>query len=180
MLNIRKFNDEVFYTTDRLTTVDIHDIEFLKAKGSETTRKRARLCTHPDSGDRLHEMLIYLGKGSYIRPHKHTNKSESFHIIEGNLAVTLFDDYGSIVDTVFMGEYSSGRQFYYRLVKDYFHSVVVLSGFVIFHETTNGPFNSEDTVYASWAPEENDEGAKEKYMDSILMFLARAEKGMDR
>lgn len=36
-------------------------------------------------------MLIVMAKGSYIRPHKHKNKSESFHIIEGLLDVIVFD-----------------------------------------------------------------------------------------
>ena len=29
-------------------------------------------------------MFIYHSKGAYIRPHKHLNKEESFHLISGD------------------------------------------------------------------------------------------------
>lgn len=170
-MNIRKFNDEVFYTTNDLTTVNTDDIAFLKAIGAKSSRKRARLCVHKDNSDSLHEMLIFLGRDSYIRPHKHANKSESFHMVEGQLVVIMFDEHGNILRTIFMGEYSNNQVFYCRFAGDCFHSVVVLSEFAIFHETTNGPFHPDDTAYASWAPDEKDSEAKSKYLDSMSIFL---------
>jgi len=170
-MKFQQINHEVFYTTDEITIVSKNDITFLKTKAFESPKKRARLCTHLDSSDRLHEMLIALGKDTYIQPHKHFHKSESFHIIEGRLAIIIFDDYGNITEIVTMGDYLSGDTFYYRLVGDYFHTVVVFSEYAVFHEATNGPFNSEDTIYAVWAPRENQNEAKMVYMDSIAEFL---------
>ena len=38
---------------------------------------------------------------------------------------------------------------------------------VIFHETTNGPFRREDTIFAPWAPEESDEAAGARFLSSL-------------
>jgi hypothetical protein len=36
------------------------------------------------------------------------------------------------------------------------HTLIVRSEFLVFHETTNGPFNREDTIFPLWAPEEKE------------------------
>ena len=73
---------------------------FGAAKALGNTRERVRLCTHQSVEDAVHEMLIVHIKGTYIRPHKHPNKSESFHIIEGNLDVVVFDDAGDLLEVI--------------------------------------------------------------------------------
>ena len=78
---------------------------------SNHPRSRIRLCAHPDVNDTLHEMLIVHEKGTYVRPHKHLNKTESVHIIEGSVDVVIFDDDGNITDVIQMGDYKSGRNF---------------------------------------------------------------------
>ena len=88
-------------------------------------------------------------------------KSESFHIIEGELEILLFDDDGTIHEVIPMGTYQSGRVFFYRLAEPCFHSVLVNTSYVLFHETTNGPFNAADTEFAQWAPMERTAGAIE-------------------
>jgi cupin fold WbuC family metalloprotein len=160
-MNFEKFNEEVFYSKDVITSVNQESIDFLKSKAMKNSRKRARLCTHPGVNDLLHEMLIVHFKGLYVQPHKHIGKSESFHIIEGELSVVIFDESGKILQVIHMGEPASGRMFYYRLSESYFHSVVPLSEIVVFHEITNGPFKREDMVLAPWAPVEDrtEEGA---------------------
>ena len=157
-MDITKINDEVFYTRDSVAKVDKEDVEFLKSTARSNDRKRARICSHLDAEDALHEMLIVLGKGAYFRPHKHLGKSESFHVIEGDLKVVIFNESGEVSEVIEMGDYNSGKKFYYRLSEDCFHTVVPQSDIVVFHETTNGPFNIEDTAFAPWAPEDDTEG----------------------
>ena len=55
-------------------------------------RQRARYCTHSLVDDEVHEMVIYHKEGTYIRPHKHIGKTESFHLIDGEADVVFFDD----------------------------------------------------------------------------------------
>ena len=55
---------------------------------------------HRDLNDLLHEMIIVIDKNSYIRPHKHLWKSESFHLIYGEADIVIFNDYGEIVNII--------------------------------------------------------------------------------
>lgn len=172
-MNIKKINDEVFYTCDGITKISNSEIEFLKNNASGNRRKRVRLCCHRDTENLVHEMLVVLAKGTYIRPHKHLNKSESFHIIAGNLKVIIFEDSGGISEVIPMGDYSSTYVFYYRLSEDFFHTVIPVSEFVVFHESTQGPFRAKDTLFASWAPGDDEYEAQVSYM-KILDLKARS------
>jgi len=51
------------------------------------------------------------------------------------------------------------------------------SPWVVFHEATNGPFNREDTVYATWAPDDNDQNSVKAYMEKLAKVSCPAEKG---
>ena len=133
------------------------DVERVRERGIRAERKRARICAHPSASDPLHEMIICLDRGTYIRPHRHACKSESFHIIEGELDVVLFEDDGAIREVIRMGPYRSQRTFFYRLMEPCFHTVLVRTRQAVFHETTNGPFDPADAEYAPWAPPEGDE-----------------------
>ena len=44
--------------------------------------------------ERIHEMIVFHKKGSYVRPHKHLNKLESFFIISGEVTLVIFDKKG--------------------------------------------------------------------------------------
>lgn len=157
-MSIRAVNDEVFLATGGIVQVRAEDVALVKAKGTTNARKRARLCAHPGPDDKLHEMLIVLDRGTYIRPHRHGSKAESFHIVEGELDVVIFHDDGAVREVVRMGPYSSGKAFYYRVMEPCYHSVLIHTPFALFHETTNGPFNRADTEFAPWSPAEGDEG----------------------
>ena len=87
-----KFNEEVLFAADAIVQIDASDIEELKQKAKKNPRKRIRICVHKDKKDKIHEMLIVHEKSCYVRPHKHINKVESFHIIEGEVDILLFDE----------------------------------------------------------------------------------------
>lgn len=160
-MNLYSVNDEVFQATGGIVRVDASDVAFLTSQARNNARKRARLCAHPAAEDRLHEMLIVLDRDTYVRPHRHSGKSESFHVIEGELNVVIFHDDGSFQEVVRMGDYYSGRTFFYRLMEDRYHTVLVNTPYALFHETTNGPFHRADSVFASWSPAENEPGVVE-------------------
>jgi cupin fold WbuC family metalloprotein len=155
-MNYRTVSDEVFIATGGVVQVRDADVALIVRKGTTNARKRARLCAHPGPDDKLHEMLIVLDRGTYIRPHRHGGKSESFHVIEGELDVVLFHDDGTVRDVVRMGPYGSGRAFYYRLMEPCYHAVLINTPHVLFHETTNGPFDRAEVDFAPWSPAEGD------------------------
>ncbi len=125
-------------------------------------------------------MFIVHKKGAYIRPHKHLKKSESFHLITGAADVIIFSRAGKITGVIPMGEYASGGNFYYRISQPYYHTLLIKSDFLVFHETTNGPFKKSGTVFADWSPDENDSAAQKKFMlyleKAVKNFLAKGKK----
>ena len=48
-------------------------------------------------------MFIVLSKETYIRPHKHVNRIESLHVVEGKARAVFFDEIGSIIQVVPLG-----------------------------------------------------------------------------
>jgi cupin fold WbuC family metalloprotein len=128
-----------------------------------------RLCTHRSADDSLHEMLIVHARGTYVPPHKHPAKSESFHVIEGHVDVVIFGEDGSVAEVMNMGEFTSGKPFYYRMADALYHTLVIRSATLVFHEITNGPFRRSDTIFAPWAPDETD-------LTAVATFLATLEE----
>jgi cupin fold WbuC family metalloprotein len=157
----------VLYSDDALTKVDRSEIAHFKRLSSANPRRRVRLCAHSSPDDRLHEMLIVHERGAYVRPHKHPGKSESTHIIEGMVDIVVFADDGRITDVLQVGDYASGRTFYYRMAAPAFHTLLIRSDVLVFHETTNGPFDRADTVFAPWAPPDDDADAVARYIADL-------------
>lgn len=166
-MRIRKISNEVFYAGEPIVKAGRQDIEFLKVRVGDTEHKRIRLCTHTDVENSLHEMFIVLSKETYIRPAKHLGKAESLHVIEGHADAVFFDEAGNITHVIQLGDYSSGCQFYYRMDKPVYHTLLIRSDPFIFHETTQGPFRRSDTVFAPWAPEENNLEATMQFMEQL-------------
>jgi len=44
-------------------------------------------------------------------PHRHYNKSESFHVVEGEVDIVLFDDISGALKVIRMGACGSGKSF---------------------------------------------------------------------
>lgn len=166
-MEFRKINNEIFYPASAQLLVSSESIRFLKQQAIESPRRRARLCAHLAAEDSLHEMLIVLANSSYVRPHLHLNKVESLHIIEGEATLFLFAQEGTVEDEVELGDYRSGKSFYYRIAEPRYHMLLIRSPFVVCHEVTNGPFRAEDTVYAPWSPDGSDHMAMKKYLHRI-------------
>jgi cupin fold WbuC family metalloprotein len=156
-MRTKRINEEVLYSGDRIVKIGFKDVELLKEKANRTKRKRIRLCAHEDVDAELHEMFIIHTNDTYVRPHKHLNKSESIHVLEGSVDLVIFDETGNITESTRLGDYASGHQFYHRLSDPTYHTLVIHSDTVAFHETTNGPFNPEDTIWAPWAPASDSE-----------------------
>ena len=169
----RTHNPEVLYTRDTLTRIDRSEIDHFKRLSSANPRKRVRLCAHGDQDDRLHEMVIVHERGAYVRPHKHPGKSESTHVIEGLVDVVLFDDDGGIADVLHLGDYASGRTFFYRMAAPTYHTLLIRSDVLVFHEITNGPFDRKDTVFAPWAPADQEGSAVDRYIAGLEDRLKR-------
>ena len=176
MANFIQVSEEVYYSANQLTCVSKSDIEFLKEKALANSRLRTRLCTHHETTDPVHEMFIVHAHGAYVRPHKHLGKSESFHIIEGMVDVVIFNETGEITNVFHMGDMQSGLDFYYRIDQPFFHSLVIRSELLVFHEITKGPFNREATVFADWSPRDEDVQGVNEFMIRLNSHILNNER----
>lgn len=168
---MKRISDEVFYSDETVIELCAGDIKQLKDVAAKASRRKSRICAHKSPDDRVHEMVIVHAKDTYVRPHKHIGKSESFHVIEGTGRVVLFDNEGKIARVVELGDSRSGRTFYYRLDEPAYHTLIIDSDIIVFHETTVGPFNREDTVFAPWSPEDTDEAGKNYFLSKLRTAL---------
>lgn len=163
---------EVAYSREPIFALTREQVAFLKSLAADSPRGRARLCAHQAPSDPVHEMLVLVEQRSYLRPHMHLAKSESFHMIEGVMDVVIFSKEGAITDVIPMSADGISGSFYYRLSQPRFHTLLLRSPWVLFHETTSGPFEPSGTVLAEWAPDEADR------VENIEAFNAKIRKAV--
>ena len=120
-------------------------IEELKILSIDLGRKDLRICLHNDRESKLHNMINLTYKNNNNIPHKHKYKSESYHIIEGRLLITIYDNSGKTTDMLLL---DSKNNFLFRIGKDIFHTAVSDTNYVIFHESRSGPFTEKsDSIF---------------------------------
>ncbi len=158
---------EVVHAESNCVQLNKDYVSFLKDCSLKNARGRMRLCAHQSVEDLLHEMIIVHERQAYVRPHRHLGKSESVHIIEGEVDVVLFDEKGDLIRVVEMGEFASDKTFYYRSSGHEFHTLIIRSDVLVFHEVTNGPFCREDTEFAQWSPTEEDPEGQRLFLEQL-------------
>lgn len=150
-------------------------IEELKEISRGCGNKNVRLCLHENPQAQAHDMIILEKKGKYYPPHKHLEKGESFHIIEGKMGVFIFAESGSVIDASIL---SPDDNFIYRVGVNMYHAVMPLSDLVVYHEAKPGPFLGEkDSIYPSWAPPGDKPQEADNYKNKLLGILGIREKG---
>ena len=130
--------------------IDRKKLDELKILAQKDPNKRARICLHKNDEEMVQEMIIAFCKDSYIRPHRHIDKSESYHIIEGRIEIIFYNDSGIEIDKVVLSDKMDEHPFLFRISNSDWHTVVPKSDFVIIHEVTKGPFNKNSSEFADW------------------------------
>ena len=130
--------------------IDKKKLDELKILAQKDPNKRARICLHKNDEEMVQEMIIAFCKDSYIRPHRHVDKSESYHIIEGRIEIIFYNDNGIEIDKVVLSDKMDEHPFLFRISNSDWHTVVPKSDFVIIHEVTKGPFNKNSSEFADW------------------------------
>ena len=115
MKHLVKENEGIYYCLDEIPKISKNEIIDLISKTKKTSGDRSRVCMHKNINERFHEMFIVLLKNCYIRPHKHLKKSESLSVIDGEADAIIFDDKGKVTKKIELGNYISGKEFYYRI-----------------------------------------------------------------
>lgn len=161
----------IFYTNTAFVLADDETVAFLKKHASENAVGRARICAHPDPEADQHDMLIVSSKKTYVAPHRHLSKTESFCILEGEADVLLFDEEGNLSDRFSMAPAGNDLPFFYRMPAKQFHSLDIKTDFLVFIESTKGPFVKSDMQNGNWAPDATDEKNGRTYISSLSQQL---------
>ena len=92
------------------------------------------------------------------------------------------DENGAIEDVAPMRHGAAGYSFFYRISGPKYHTLLIRSDFLVFHESTTGPFVRDQTAFAPWAPAEDDLAGRAMFLrgveDSVKRFMStRAARG---
>lgn len=165
---------EVVYSDGGFLAADRTTVAMLKGLAEVAPRRRCRLCFHANADAAQQEMLIVMHRDSYVRPHRHFAKVETLSIVEGACDAILFDEAGQVIDVVAMTPAAEGGSFFYRMPSGLFHSLIFRSEWLVYLETTIGPFDRAQTEAAYWAPPETDAKAGHSYLSSLALPPRRA------
>jgi len=139
-------------------------------RARQSPRLRINHNFHASMEDNPHRFLNVMLKGTYVAPHRHRNppKSESFVVLEGELAFFTFDDAGRIASTHILGADTLGID----LRPGVWHSMTPLTEHAVSYEVKPGPYiAASDKEFATWAPPEGDPGVA-AYLQSLLSNVA--------
>lgn len=147
MNNYKLSSSLVLYPGDGEISFNYEDLSELKAMALANPEKKIRYCTHSNPNELVHEMIIVHTKEYQVIPHMHANRDESIYIIEGEVDILIFKDNGDIEKVVEMGDLKTKKVFYYKMAKNTIHAFSIRSEFLVFKEVTQGPFNSNETIF---------------------------------
>ena len=148
-------------------------LEDLKRKALETANGRYRLCLHSSTEELVQNMVIVLTESSYVQPHRQRpGKSKAYHVMEGHLAVVLWNEKGAIDRIVDLGARGTGLPSLYHLSKSICHMPVPMSPVAIYQETSTGPFvKNWDVEYAPWAPAEEEVTTAAEFLSNTKVSI---------
>ena len=115
----------VLVATGRVVQVTAADLAEFATAGPCSSRSGARRARIPTPADPLHEMLICLARGTYVRPHRHRGSRNRSTSSRANSTSCSFEDDGDDPRSDPDGAYESGCVFFYRLTGAVFHTVLV-------------------------------------------------------
>jgi cupin fold WbuC family metalloprotein len=149
-------------------------IESVIEQARTSPRRRMNYNFHPELSDPVQRLLNALEPWTYIRPHKHTTKEESFVLLRGTILAVVFNDDGTIRDHAVLSQKTGilGIEF----EENSFHMLTSLeTGSAVF-EIKEGPFvpHTEGSS-APWAPKEGPPEAKgflEKVFDDLGIVMS--------
>ena len=147
-------------------------IDLLKKEIPSSPKKRSRICIHKSDKELIHQMIIAMPRNHYVQPHKHTQKSETYQVIEGEALFVQFNERGSI-DQI---NPLNPKNYFFKPSEYKYHTLIVLSDFFVFTETTNGPFEPNTNIPAPWAPSENEDEKIAKYQQRLTNHISAFQK----
>ena len=153
----------------QLITTSLFERVLEEARSSP--RRRMNFNFHATLDEKPSRFLNVMLRGTYVTPHRHVEppKAESFVVLEGRVALVLFDDAGRPVEHYLLGASGGARGI--DLAPGIWHTLAVLSPQAVCFEVKPGPYSAmQDKEFAPWAPREGDPRCA-AYLASLLSGL---------
>jgi len=140
-------HDNIIFNSSDLFLLKEEVIDNLKEIANNHPLKRSRVCIHESLENKVHEMIIVAHKDGVIPPHKHPEgKPESYHVLEGELKVLIFDEEGNKEDEFILSHNFHPKM--YRIKGGIWHQPIPITEWVVYHEVATGPFDkAQDVIF---------------------------------
>lgn len=125
------------------------DLAALTREAVASPRKRMNRNLHEDLADPIQRLAIAMEPETYIRPHFHRHSWELLLPLRGRFVVLQFDEQGTVVDRVVLGEEAAVAE----TPIGGWHAVLSLDPGAVIFEVKHGPyapFSEKD--FAPWSP----------------------------
>ncbi|MFN7947842.1 MAG: WbuC family cupin fold metalloprotein [Blastocatellia bacterium] len=160
----------------RIQRIDAQLLDELLCKAADSPRRRTILRLHSGDHEHCHRMLNALKSGTYVRPHRHMNEhnSEGFIVLRGRLALLIFDEAGSVIESESCILDATAGQFGMDIAPHIWHTLVALEDTVIYEvkgHPSGGYVEESAKNFAPWSPAEGSAEA-DAYLN-ILEQIAR-------
>jgi cupin fold WbuC family metalloprotein len=142
--------------------------ERVLASAHASPRRRMNYNFHGTDEENPSRLLNVLLHGTYITAHRHAvpAKAESFVVLEGRVAVVVFDDDGRVAARTVLGPAEDAIGI--DIPPGVWHTVAALSPHAVCFEVKPGPYSAaNDKEFAPWAPREGDPRSA-AYLESLL------------
>jgi cupin fold WbuC family metalloprotein len=160
---------DVFYPRPGVVAVTSADVAALKERAAASPRGRCRICLHGKETDILHDMVIVLYRGAYDRPHRHLVKVETMIAIEGAAVYLRFAADGTPIAADLFSAGNSGARVL-RTPAGEFHALMIVSEWLVFCESTLGPFDPGASEFAPWSPAAEETTAVARYLSGLAAW----------
>lgn len=116
-------------------------------KIGQERNNNSRVCLHPDTDSKMHEMLIYQTEKNFFPPKKQLTSEKSFFIIKGRIAICVFEETGQLKDFIILGDSSN---IFCRIPPGVIHMDLTISEFSVHLEGVPGPYKKDDCIFPDW------------------------------
>jgi len=127
-----------------------------------SARKRTHYNIHKDYNEKVQRLCIALKRGTYVRPHYHSDADawQMIMALRGCVAILIFDIDGSVIKRI---ELSSDTGIIaIEMEPNTWHMAFPVSSEAILFEVKEGPFSpKKNSDFACWSPEENSDEVDE-------------------
>ncbi len=113
-------------------------------------------------------MVIALARGIYDRPHRHLVRGETLIAIEGEgVYIRFAADGRPAAHQRFSASARGGSTRILRTPAGEYHGLLIESEWLVFCESTSGPFDPAASEFAPWSPAPEEKLVVERYLAEL-------------